>query len=318
MSQPFDESRSETSFTITYDGPALEANQMPVRDLAPALLAMGEAVNAASRIGNPSRRPPALAIAATQAGSFKIVLELVDATLFERVQDIMVGEGLTSVLNAGELVGWVVGGFTFVKWLRGRKVRNIVELPEPGMIRITDERGNSIDLPARSFELAQDREFRQSAHDVVQPLEEGKVEIVKIQHRFHEVNVTRDEKAAFTVPPITDELVVDEERTAPVRLASIAFNEGNKWRVSEGDLSYWVDIEDESFLRRVRGGVEQFGSGDSLRVRLHTLQWDTADGPKAERTIKEVLEHRQGARQIALPFATDDDVLTDADYDPRD
>lgn len=38
----------ETSFTITYDGPALEANQMQVRDLAPALLAKGEAVNGAT------------------------------------------------------------------------------------------------------------------------------------------------------------------------------------------------------------------------------------------------------------------------------
>lgn len=38
-----------THFQITYDGPSLAASEMDVRDLAPALLAAGDLLDAATR-----------------------------------------------------------------------------------------------------------------------------------------------------------------------------------------------------------------------------------------------------------------------------
>lgn len=301
---------SAAAFTIRYDGPALASHRMAVKDLAPALLALGEAVNAAGRIANPASQPPSLAITASEEGSFKVNLDLIDASFFEKVQNIFSGDAVSAAVNAAELVGWVIAGVQAVKWLHRRRVTVQADTPTPGWIRITDADGTSIDLPSGVYTLIQDAHFRLAAQDVVEPLRPDVVDVVEIERGDEIVRVTADEKAAFSVPDQGEELVLDEERVAVLRLTSVTFQEGNKWRVTEGDLNYWVNIEDDDFLRKVRDGREQFGAGDSLRVTLHTLQWDTAEGLKAERTIKKVLEHRRGARQIPLPFADESDGLS--------
>jgi len=72
---------AESEFGIEYAGPELDAGTMPVRDLAPALLAMGELVAAASLVVYPERPPVALNIKATEPGSFvvRLILESKDA-----------------------------------------------------------------------------------------------------------------------------------------------------------------------------------------------------------------------------------------------
>ena len=59
---------AEVDFAVEYDGPALQAGRMPVRDLAPALLALGEIFTDASRVFYPEREPVALNIEATREG----------------------------------------------------------------------------------------------------------------------------------------------------------------------------------------------------------------------------------------------------------
>lgn len=61
---------AETGFSVVVDGPTLADGQMSVRDLAPALLALGELFAEASVIAYPAREPVALNIKATDKGSF--------------------------------------------------------------------------------------------------------------------------------------------------------------------------------------------------------------------------------------------------------
>src|SRR5688500_11839084 len=51
---------AETTFGVVYDGPALETGRMPVRDLAPALLALGQLFSEASRFVYPEQEPVSL------------------------------------------------------------------------------------------------------------------------------------------------------------------------------------------------------------------------------------------------------------------
>lgn len=59
---------AETTFGVNYDGPALDDGRMPVRDLAPALLALGELFREASAELYPDLPPPALDVKATEKG----------------------------------------------------------------------------------------------------------------------------------------------------------------------------------------------------------------------------------------------------------
>jgi hypothetical protein len=67
---------AETAFRVAYDGPALATGRMPVRDLAPALLALGDLFAEASQVIYPEGKPVALSIKATEEGSFDVHLIL--------------------------------------------------------------------------------------------------------------------------------------------------------------------------------------------------------------------------------------------------
>jgi hypothetical protein len=67
---------SRDTFTIAYDGPALRDGAMDVRDLAPALLALGQLLDAANAALNGDAAQLKLQVRATERGSFQIVLDL--------------------------------------------------------------------------------------------------------------------------------------------------------------------------------------------------------------------------------------------------
>jgi hypothetical protein len=67
---------SRASFTIAYDGPALRDGAMDVRDLAPALLAVGQLFDAANTVLNQNEARVNVNVTATGDGSFEIFFEV--------------------------------------------------------------------------------------------------------------------------------------------------------------------------------------------------------------------------------------------------
>ena len=115
----------QTEFAVSYEGPAFVDYTMEVRDLAPALLALGQALDRANALLNGDRASISLSIRATRPGSFEISLLL--QQLLEGASDVLTGDFFTSAANLTEVV---VGGplagmglFTVLKRLRGKKPR---------------------------------------------------------------------------------------------------------------------------------------------------------------------------------------------------
>src|SRR5687768_10202912 len=98
---------AETSFSVAYDGPALADGTMPVRDLAPALLALGNVFASASKVLYPDQEPVALSIKATNDGSFLVRLILEWKEELDGVVDFFTSEGVTALVNLKSLV---IGG----------------------------------------------------------------------------------------------------------------------------------------------------------------------------------------------------------------
>ena len=74
-------------------------------------------------------------------------------------------------------------------------------------------------------------------------------------------------------------------------IASVVFREGNKWRLSDGENTFYATIEDEAFLARMRQGSVSFRSGDMLRCRMEVTQVRRGGRLHTERRVLEVLEH---------------------------
>jgi len=299
--------RAEENFTITYDGAAVDGGRMSVQQLAPALIALSRAVEAAQQVAEPLGSLPALDIRAMRDGSFAVDLVVYDSGVVQAALNLLAGREATAIVNLAELVGITFGGFKLVRWLSRRRIRRQEALPN-GMVRITFDDGQTITIPSDSLRLAADKPFREAARDVVAPVAGEGVDTVALSsdREPESVVVSKEDLPGFDVPPALEEELVDNEREVVLRPVSVAFTEGNKWRVSDGDATFWTSVSDQNFLERVESGVEVFSKSDILRARLRTRSFRDVDGElRTERDIVEVMSHVPGPRDVPLPFEQD-------------
>jgi hypothetical protein len=297
---------AEERFTVTYDGAALAAGRMSVRDLAPALLALADAIREANHVTYPGEPDPVLNIEALREGSFSVELILMEGGLLDRAMELLTNRETNAAVNLATLVTVGFGGFNLIKRLSGRRIRRQDEQSN-GRVKITFDDGTTLTLPAKSVDLAQSRSFRESARQVVAPLEREGVEELRLEHALDEpVHVTPAELPGFEIPAMDEEPLGESTRVVALQPVTIAFLEGNKWRVTDGETTFYAIVQDPAFIQRVQSAEETFAITDILEVRLRTKQWRGADGQlRTENIIERVIEHRRGPRQIPLPLEFD-------------
>lgn len=75
-----------------------------------------------------------------------------------------------------------------------------------------------------------------------------------------------------------------------------------------GDSTFFADITDEDFLKTVEKNEQQFGSTDTLKVKLKTEQYLDKNGKlKSDYTVTKVLDHIKGSEEIELDLFDDND-----------
>jgi hypothetical protein len=296
----------EAIMTLQFEGEAVDAGTMDVRQLAPALIAAADAMREAHLILRVPGPSPQVEVRATRPGSFIVDLLVAEPSIFQRAVDLLTSGPATATANLTALVTPVVGSFGLVKRLRNRKIRSAEQIT-PGLIRLVLDDGTTIETPPQSFQLVLDAAYRKSLHDLVEPLRGNRgITSVVASAEGQSETVTRTDLPAFEVPPTPDEELVDSETEVVLRPVNVAFSEGNKWRFHDGENTFYASIEDPEFLQAVELGTERFAKNDMLRVLLRTRQYKVDSGLRSERTVIRVLEHLPGARQLDL-FAADED-----------
>jgi len=291
---------AETDFAVTYDGPAL-AGRMPVRDLAPALLALGDLFAEASAVLYPDKPPVALDIKATREGSFDIHLLLSGGGVWDSVVEMFDSEAANALANLKELIlGGGIGLFAFIKWRRGRGLKS-QEVVKGGAIRLTLDDGDTLEVPQEVVALHENVRVRKSARAVVAPMERSGIERVEFRSEQEvTVAIEASELEAFEPPQPDEEVLLDQDREMIVAIASVSFTEGNKWRFSDGETTFFAAIEDEQFLDLVDKGIEAFRKGDMLRCRVHVTQSKRDGVLHSEYRIVEVMKHIPSGEQLSL------------------
>jgi hypothetical protein len=115
------------------------------------------------------------------------------------------------------------------------------------------------------------------------------------------MEVTAQERSAFDMPALEEELLVDESRKMVFSIVALAFKDDNKWRLHDGGTTIHAAIEDAPFLARVDSNQENFAKGDILICKVRVRQWQTLQGAKTDYVVQEVMEHRTPGRQLSLP-----------------
>ena len=277
---------------------ALREHSMDVRDLAPALLSVGQLFDEANRVLNGDRTSVKLQVKAHAPGSFEILLELYQ-TIGSQVSQFLTGDFVTSALNLKELLFGIAGLYWLIKKLKGGRPKRIVDLKN-GMIRIEYD-DESFEVPLALLRLYQDAAVRKAAEEVLKPLQREGIDKFQVKERSTVIEtVTKDELHYFAVPELPDEKILSVESEAAYSIISLAFKDDNKWRLYDGSSTISVIISDEDFRKRVDHNTISFAKGDILRCKIRTTQWRTSTGLKTENEVLEVKEHIQAARQLLL------------------
>lgn len=292
-------------FGVSYDGPALATAEMAVRDLAPALLALGELFHDASRVAYPDRSAVALKIKATSEGSFLIDLILEAEHGWENFRDFFSGDMASALANLIEIVIGAGGLFALIRTLGRRRIKGRRHGAEPMTIVLELDDGSAITIHAQAYELYLNVSARRHARDVVEPLRREGVDALEFRRdKQTTLQVTQSDVDSFQVPEPETEALLEDERELIVAIAAVTFVEGNKWRLSDGNSTFFAAIDDRQFLDRVQQG-EPFRNGDMLRVAMRITQTRDADGLHSDYLVTRVLEHIPREVQLRLDETPD-------------
>ncbi len=297
---------SNASFQIVYDGPALTSHEMEVRDLAPALLALGDIFEEANSLLNHGKAKVAVSVKGSfKTGCFAIDISVVQS-IFQQAMDLFNGSPVTAALNLAGVIGLgtgaTKGALQLIRWARNRPITK-VEVLDDGKVKVfCDE--DHFETEQQTLELFRSFRLRKAFQELIHtPLQREGIEYFAVRQGDKDFSaVSKRESDYFIAPEQEPEDLESSEREASLQLVNIAFKDDNKWRFYDGTSTFYASITDSEFLNRVDLNQEHFSKGDILKVRLREAKTLVGDQLKAEYQILEVLEHRRAASQLKLPI----------------
>lgn len=290
---------SRADFTLTYDGPALSNHEMDVRDLAPAMLGVGELFDAMNLLLNGETAEVKVNVRAHEPGCFSVIFDIVQGWK-DGAMALLTGDAVTAALNLKELL---IGGSGLIWWIRKHRGRNPdkIERLSGNMLRVSygDE---TFDVPTALLRLYQDLAVRTALEKIVhKPLQTPGIDLVEFGDRaLPDQRVTALEAESFRAPDIPERVLVKDVREAAFSILSLAFKEDNKWRLHDGSSAVSAVIKDDEFLARVDRNQIRFAKGDVLICEVEFTQKQTSKGLVTEHVVTKVKRHIAAPRQLNL------------------
>ena len=102
---------SSSQFRVAFEGAAFDDGEIDVRDLAPALLALGEVIRSANRALNGDRAEASLKMRAANHGSFEALLS-VDISFLTAIGNLLdsIADNPDRTVAAQALMEMIIGG----------------------------------------------------------------------------------------------------------------------------------------------------------------------------------------------------------------
>lgn len=290
---------SQADFILTYDGPALRNHEMNVRDLAPAMLGVGEVFEALNTLYNGKATDVAVNVRAHQPGCFTVVFDIIQH--IKSGTEFFSGTEVTAAINLREVVFGSMGLIWLIRKLKGRTPDRIEKLT-PRMFRLFIE-DEVYDIPMALLQAFKELSVRRALERfVTRPLRKTGIDEMRVESQGHEiVRVEKAEAEYFQAPELADDIIIDDTRRAAFTITDLSFDEEGRWRLNDGSNPIKAAIIDPDFLERIGNDEIRFAKHDVLVCQIHFVQKRNAKGGLVnEYTVTEVLEHIPAPRQLKL------------------
>ena len=305
---------TQASTEMVYDGPEVDG-RMEVRELSPALLAMGDLLADANNALNGGNAEVSVFIKADfRAASFHVWVDAVIKTydvgkaLWELHPYVDAEQLLIIVGAAMQAPGGPAGLIQLVKWLKGRPITSIEPPPHltvdveanlvNGIIRVhTEGEANPLEVINGADRLISRVGSLRALDGITAPLERPGIQSFRFrQDQGEVVAITQEERPYFALPPAVQQEVVDAVIPAAIyQIISPVLEGDTKWRLHDGSATFSATIKDREFLREVESGAISFRNGDSIKAEMRFHQSSTPDGrTKTEREVLRVLDYVRG------------------------
>jgi hypothetical protein len=202
------------------------------------------------------------------------------------------------ILGIGGVIG-ILGIFQLIKRAKGRKPTSVT-IEHTERVKVTFEGDEPLEVDKRVWLLFNNSRVRKAIEQIMRPLRKQGITQFAIRHKDKPTfKAKQDEVGYFDAPTEHEGETVS---TSDTRLMIVApsFQEGNKWRVTDGSRNIYVAIQDPAFVHAVLQGSGAFRKGDFLHVTLETRQWVEGSDLKAEHGIVKVHRHESGPTQQKL------------------
>ena len=301
---------SSTQFIISYQGESLSDHMIDVKDLAPALQALGQMFELSNRVLNGDNTTVSLKIRSTQPGSFEILLFL--AQVYHTSTTVFSGDFFTSAANLRTVIIGSAGSYGLIslkKFLKGNKPDTVERVGnEIKLYRETPEEIVDIIIPFDVYALSENKDIQELVQTFVSPIHRNGIDRMEVKDDEHILEfVEKKDLSSFQVQPDdgnseTTDYIIPRQRLEVVspNLREVSA----KWRLHDGSSVNWYTISDMQFQQDVQDQVKSFTSGDILVCEVRVIQSQSIDGkPTNEFEILEVFDHHtRGDQGIQLPL----------------
>ena len=312
---------SKASFRVAFDGEALAEHTMNVRDLAPALMGLGDAFVEANKILHGEKTAVEVHVTPQiEENCFDIGIEVLQywgaIKEFLRQSDTSAAKELVDwlLLNKEIAGGAVVGVLYLYRKIRGRRPTNVIRLKDSNgnpLRRLQFQGMPDIIVDEKTYELYNSDKLRRYLARVLQPLRQKEgIESFNAYEKGNAASgmrLNKDEarEIDFSLPePVAIEDVEPgkEPVEAVLRVYSPVYDpKATRWRFWHGGKHHYMDVSESN----IGGIVDQYGGvlvDDRFRVMLQidVAEQEGAESDKISYKVLDVLEFYPAQRQAEM------------------